>query len=289
MKKYKIALCLITRYQLEIDMQKYIEHYNSTGVTDIFVYDNESKSNIKNVCEKYNNVYYTFIDENYICKNPQHKIYTDFYNNHKNEYDYILCLDDDEYLWLNKKKYNDLQDFCEYMDKENIEQYILPWQYISYKDNERPYKRTNSMIEDCHYTYSDYFKNSKIEVGIKSIVSTKSDVYYSYVHYFTDINGNYKLWYNNKIYTTGEVIESRVSIDFREADIILFHYLHRSIEEWEIKMKGPSCDRVCNSLGEKYITIFKKSITIPNGYSEYINPFNQNKKTNELDLSIFIK
>ena len=63
---YRIALCLITRYQLPIDMQRYIEHYTNIGVTDIFVYDNESKSDIKSICDKFTNVFYTFIDEDHI-------------------------------------------------------------------------------------------------------------------------------------------------------------------------------------------------------------------------------
>ena len=285
---YRIALCLITRYQLPIDMQRYIEHYTNIGVTDIFVYDNESKSDIKSICDKFTNVFYTFIDEDYICKNPQHKIYTDFYNQHKNDYDYILCLDDDEYLWLNSKKYKDLHEFCNYLDKENIEQYILPWQYISYKDNERPYKRSNSMIEDCHYTYPSYFQNNKKDTCFKSIVSTKSSAVYSYVHYFTDIDGNYKLWYDDKVYYTNDIVDSHIYVDFRIADVKLFHYLQRSLEEWEIKMTGPSCDnRAYKNLKEKYIKTFKQPATISIGYTEYINPFNTNKQTNELDLSIF--
>lgn len=84
---------IITRYfQTAIDFNEWYWHHRNLGIDQIRVYDAGVPFDLRAECAKYQ-LEYTYV------KSPiQYKIYTDYIKT--TDADFVLPLDDDEYLWI---------------------------------------------------------------------------------------------------------------------------------------------------------------------------------------------
>lgn len=128
----KVAVCCIGRQENRY-INEFVNHYLSLGVDKIFIYDNnhDGEEHFEDVIpssllkEKIEIIDYR---NQSIC---QLKSYQDCYNKHNNEYDWILFIDCDEYLYMNG--FNNIKDFLS-QDKFNNYQ-LLHVNWMVYSDN----------------------------------------------------------------------------------------------------------------------------------------------------------
>lgn len=106
----KIGLCAIGRLENRYAVE-FVEWYKSIGFNKIFIYDNnhDGEEHFEDVLQSY--IVDGFVEiTNFRNKNTcQLNAYTDCYNKHKDEYDWLAFFDFDEYLIL--KKDNNIQSF----------------------------------------------------------------------------------------------------------------------------------------------------------------------------------
>lgn len=220
----KVGLCVIGRFE-NIYAVEYVEWYKKLGFDKIFIYDNNRDGE-----EYFEDVLQSFIDDGFVeitdFRNKgicQLEAYTDCYNKHKNEYDWIAFFDFDEYLVL--KKDNDIHSFLKGF--EGFQCVKINW--MVYTDNDlvfydkRPLNErfTTPMDFDKCIQYSFPENNH-----VKSIVKCDID------------NFN---WYGNPHIPT--CVENACNAEGEKSDITAFqpynfdvaylkHFITKTIEEW---------------------------------------------------------
>ena len=102
----KVATCTICRLE-NIYIKEFVDHYKALGVDHMYIYDNNlpSTENISDVLQSYiDNDFVTVINYQDQEKHPMGdaliSAFTDCWETNKNEYDWILFLDNDEFLIL---------------------------------------------------------------------------------------------------------------------------------------------------------------------------------------------
>lgn len=266
----KSAVCLITKAYLPIDIITFVNHYITyCGFNDIIIYDNESSCcNIAELFKNNNNVIVNYLsDEEKMQYNQcQIVIYNQCLAKYKNDYDFIAFFDDDEFLWINKSKYNSINEYLENLYNRNILQFCIPWRYISYKDNEKPQFRKDSMINDMHYINN---KNTDFTC-VKSIVSTKLNIYECALHLFKNYDNCYYNECNSELKWN-----VYIDVNYDKCNFILYHYFHRSYDEWSRKLKLPGLDETSKTRYDAIIARNGLSMLDHKNfnYNTYINLF----------------
>lgn len=256
----------------------FIYHYQIyCGFDAIYLYINDIKTSyyekLRNI-----NVYIEYIDDAQLKKENkfQQQLYTNFMKQYSQKYDYIFFVDDDEFLWINKQKYKNINDFLSIcQEKKNILSYGIPWKYISYKTDHHPYTRTDHFIKNCFYTL-----DNTTGTCIKSIVSTKifeqDPNTYSCCHYWKNI----KTWLDFKHYIINTHYLSDIKFINENHDLILYHYMVRTIEEWNRKLARVSPTQTTLTMKDEMLTYMLNEDSITNqifkNYNKYINPFGYN-------------
>lgn len=98
------AMCL-TRYLDVVSLKEWIEHHLNIGFEHIHIFDNESTYDCKGICDAYGEkVTYDFIP-GYA---RHYKLYDDYVNSGRCKAEWIMAIDDDEYLELNNTRCSDI-------------------------------------------------------------------------------------------------------------------------------------------------------------------------------------
>ena len=113
-KKVKVCLCTLGKNENKY-IKEFAEHYQKLGVDKIFLHDN---NDISEKSEKFENVLSEYIKNNFIeiidyrgKIAPQMDIYDECYKKHKNDFNWFMFFDIDEFLHL--KDYNNIKDFLD--------------------------------------------------------------------------------------------------------------------------------------------------------------------------------
>ncbi len=140
MSKYYV--CCIARGELKY-IREFVEHYLSLGFTKVIIYDNNFGDE-----ERYDNVLKDYIDQDCVeivdfrdRVQAQNAAYNDCYAKRKNEFDWILFADADEFLILNK--HHTIDEFLQ--DKKDYECVLVNWQTMT--DNNLIYYENKPLME----------------------------------------------------------------------------------------------------------------------------------------------
>lgn len=118
--KYKSEALCLTRWSNEHWLKEWIEHHLEIGFDHIHIMDNMSDYPCKEICNTYGNkVSYEYIDGNA----RHYKLFDDYINSERCKSEWIMPIDDDEYLIPNK-------DIC------NTVHELIGWFLNKYPDDQ---------------------------------------------------------------------------------------------------------------------------------------------------------
>ena len=240
-----VALCVIGRLENRYAVE-FVDWYKNLGFDKIFIYDNNFGDE-----EHFEDVLQSYIDDGFIevtdCRNKtayQINAYTDCYNKHKNEYDWIAFFDFDEFLVL--KKDGDIKSFLSHFD--GFQCVKINW--MIYTDNDlvrsdyRPLNErfTEPMEYDKCVQY-DFPDNNHV----KSILKCNIDNF-NWVG-----NPHIPSMITNACNTKGEKSSNDAFQPYDFDVAYLKHFVTKTIEEWvNVKFKRGTAD-------VSYDTFFKKN------------------------------
>lgn len=239
----KVYLCALAKNE-HLYINEWVEHYLKIGVDKIFIYDNDDKGT------KYIG---DFIDKNYLQRvkiinargihfdNMQGKFYTNFYKVEKDNFDWCIFCDIDEFLMgiQNIKAFLSQQKFDIY------KQIRVKWKLFG-DDDLIERDMTQKVVDTFHneITYSmnrDLTKQIKLENQGKAIVKGHQNcIVFNSVHF---ADSDKKIL--PSCLPSGNICFSGVQIkeDYSHEKVFLNHYMTKSLSEF-IKQKSKRTDAV---------------------------------------------
>lgn len=156
-KKYFSEIVLLTRSYYPEELQCWLQWYlDILHIDHIVIFDNESTIDVKSIIELYSDK----IEYHYIHGWPnQHRIYTEYSKESQSQW--MVALDDDEYLYLSDKYNYSIQKFLEYFSTKYHKNKIYPlWLNMLSKD---PIEKREDLYINTHtcYSYRAYLNISK--------------------------------------------------------------------------------------------------------------------------------
>lgn len=236
----KVAIVAIARLENDY-INEWVGHHLGIGVDHIYVYDNSSSEEEK-LCgalyEKYNDR--VTIIPAYDKSQYQMPAYKDAYHKYGKEYDYLIYIDIDEFIMLQKDK--TIGEFVSRLP-EDCECYRMNW--VMYGDSGIVNRDVSSSV------VKDFVKpsfNNKRNSTTKSIVKGGLEgIDFISVHYpirnVRGVKSNLKTYYGNMIDITSSLPIDKKSLNIHRTDhtfIKLNHYITKSIGEFICqKMRRP--------------------------------------------------
>lgn len=214
-------------------------HLDIIKFDHIHVFDNESLIDIKSICDSYDHrVSY----EKIIGWPDQYALYNRYINNESKAW-WVLPIDDDEFLYVDKKYLHNINNFIsqnEFINKNNIHKLCIGWRNLFPQTFIE--SRTKPIIENA-IAWSD--EACKIwqsgNCPVKTLVWTGQQYDWVDRDGFHKTHNPFTVGKNEQSYTlNGEIIlHSKQSYPTRGTEpLILYHYQYKSNNEWVWKCKN---------------------------------------------------
>ena len=250
----KITIVCIQKHE-ENYINEWLDHHINLGVDHIFICDNNESSYENKISDFINDKFNDKISIiNYNDVFPiQLKAYNDIYNKYKNEYDWFIFIDIDEFIFIPETN-NDIKLFLSQKKFDNYQSISIGW--LIYDDNDNVYYENKPLKE----RFTRYINPNKF-THCKSITRGKinSNIGIS-AHIAHNCN---RCLYNGTEFNSNDI---NIPTDNYLNVCYIKHFMYKSIEEHCNKLiKGGA------NLGSSY------SITRFNPYNFFI----RNKKTDE--------
>ena len=169
------ALCL-TKFMNHSDMKEWLEwHLDSVGFDHIHVINNDSKFDLESLCLSFKDK----VSYEEIHYHPrQYKLY-DFYINNVSKSDWIMPIDDDEYLEISKE-FSSVTDVISYYKEQmpDMEMLAVRWKHLF--PSKFKTERTGKVLEYCtreHQTLASTFQREG-DRGVKALVHRSGKIHY---------------------------------------------------------------------------------------------------------------
>lgn len=253
----KTCICCIIKNTPDYLLKEFINYHFELGIDQIYclvdigsnpVYEDERVTYLQ-VCDIPFQDYTQYTNTKKDCV-KQLSIYNWFFFTYKDQYDFILYLDDDEFLHFDLKYLN------LFTDEECI---IIPW-HLQVSNKLFSDERLDNFHQFRFSSNSEYSANTFKGCVVKSIVNTKKCPYIKNVHYASE-NGKFTCPIQDQILnkTYYEKID--------DSALYINHYYIRSFEEWVSRVY----DR-----GDLFQRITQFNYLIPNrGLIDYYILFNK--------------
>ena len=222
----KVAICAVAKYEKNYIVE-WVEHYKNLMFDYIYIYNNDelNDNSLYEVLDVYvKNKFVEIIDiRNEFVKQTQR--YTECYNNHSNEFDYMLFVDIDEFLVLDVKYNNDIHNFLNDEKFANADCIRIPWMIID--DN------NIITINDNNYSITRFKDTGKMTAACKAICKTKIPS--------IEITPHGPLYLENTVDSNGDLCnngsdKNLLAIDLAKRPIqtntYLKHYIYKTLEEY---------------------------------------------------------
>ena len=142
--RYRTEAMLLTKHLNPDDLKEWLEwHVNGCGFDRIHIFDNESDYDVRKVCEPFGErVTYELIEGH----PRQYKLY-DEYVNWKSQAEWIVPIDDDEYLDI--REFNNVSDAIRYYEEKfpHLGMLAVRWKHLFPKDFHE--ERSGRVLEYC--------------------------------------------------------------------------------------------------------------------------------------------
>ena len=272
--KVTSEVVLITKSYLKCDIISWVDHYlNWCGFDHVKIVDNDTTCcNIAELFKNNEKVEVIFLADKDKYDFLQTRLYKEFVE--KNEiYTYQFFCDDDEYLWFNKNKYSTINDYLTKLNKRLVYAFAIPMVNISYKSTEVPDKRKRPMKEECFYVNDLYYTDNNClmyKSFIHRYLKGFGPIVFNTPHFVSTFKTTLP---DNRRVSPAIFQDYFIQTNPSTMDIKLFHYFHRSLSEWEEKLKRNRIDVEQNKTYKTAPT--DGQIKYPDsGYTQYLNPFN---------------
>ena len=270
----KVAIVAIARLENDY-INEWIEHHLDIGVNHIYIYDNSSQTEEKII----GIIHDEYLDRvtvipAYNKSQFQMPAYKEAYEKFGKIYNYIIYIDIDEFIMLQKDK--TINEFVERLP-EDCECYRMNWEI--YGDSDIVNRDTSSsVIKD----FKKPSENKKRNTVTKSIIKGGlTNITFDSVHYAirnkNGIRSNLKTYYGNMVDITKTLPIDKKSLNINLTDytfIKLNHYITKSICEFICqKMRRP--DAAWNyerNIDKDFFAYNKKT-------NEKIDTYNRSKTT----------
>lgn len=220
----KSEVVLIAKFYRIFDAIEWVRHYTKLGFDHITIYDNETE------CFDVSSLEAIFPNLT-VCRLNGRVSQCDIYNMHRKqhkEYDWIFFCDDDEFLYLDRSKYLNINEFLKTIPPF-IKQYGVWWKYMSYANGVVPDDRLIGRVTE-------------------EMVYTDNDVYLTHLKVFVrnDVTECFHVPHNVDgcdTYTVDGLAEGPATFRNPINDFIcLHHYYRRSKKETDEKMERNRID-----------------------------------------------
>lgn len=243
----KVYLCALAKNE-HLYINEWVKHYIDLGFDKIFIFDNDDKNspNIKD-----------FISSNFLnkCrvinargihrKNMQGEFYSNFYNIEKDNFDWCLFCDIDEFL----VGIDNIKSFLNKPIFSGTQQIRVKWKLFG-DDNKIERDMSKGVMESFKKEITsplskDLTTTCKLHNQGKSIVKGRlNDIYFDSVHFATNRK---KMTILPSVLPSGKKCFSGVEIkeDYSNESVFLNHYMTKSLSEF-VKQKMNRTDAVFN-------------------------------------------
>lgn len=168
-----LAILLTKYFHNGADFHEWCQHHFSIGIDHVHVFDNESGFDLLSECNKYGDR----ISYEKVVNPRQYQLYTNFIKGC--DADYVMPIDDDEYLWVSAKLHNIKTAITYYMEKlGQLDVFGIRWLYRFPKKFHT--ERIGSVMDYCTQE-NDYLATRFYGYGdrtIKCLVKKESFVRY---------------------------------------------------------------------------------------------------------------
>lgn len=225
-----LHLVLLTKSYNQEDFNCWL-NYHLKLTSNIHIIDNESTINVNDSRIKS----YTKIEG----WPDQYRLYDDILNNNRFDFkdnDYVLFLDDDEYLWYNNEKFDNIEQAITFYFK-SLDSLLLPQILMS---NKHFCKKRDKILP----LFSTFRRNDFSSQG-KSIIRFNISAKYKFKHNLVE-QGHVPLINNIRL---SDVVSNKsgtntskttYGITGYDCDLRLYHYHIKSQEDWDIKFSRGS-------------------------------------------------
>lgn len=162
----KVGIIAIAKNEA-LYIREWVEHHLDLGFDTIIIADNDDTFLLPGIID-----YPAVIHENYCgIDKVQTKAYTELYEKYQSQFDWLLFIDCDEFVMLDKE-YKDIQDFLDGFDCDVVR---INWKVFSDNDalDTLGDYRVVERFRDPYYTSADTFVksfiNTRIELGERKI------------------------------------------------------------------------------------------------------------------------
>lgn len=233
----KVYVCALAKNE-HLYINEWVAHYVKLGFDKIYIYDNDDldvKPSYKFIDKAYNNKVVIVDIRGKHYDNIQGKMYSEFYNFHKNDFDWCLFCDIDEFL----TGIDNIKVFLSRHYFKNFEQIRVKWKLFG-DDNLIERDMTKGVMETFNKEVTNSLMwnlkdKSTLEKQGKAIVKGHlNNIVFNSVHYANYVNRNMLF----SCLPSGVKCNSGVSIneDYSKECIYLNHYMTKSLSEF-IKQK----------------------------------------------------
>lgn len=229
----KVYVCALAKNE-HLYINEWVAHYVKLGVDKIYIYDNDDldvKPSYKFIDKAYNDKVVIVDIRGKHYDNIQGKMYREFYNLHKNDFDWCLFCDIDEFL----TGIDNIKAFLSRHCFKNFEQIRVKWRLFG-DDNLIERDMNKSVMETFKKEITepltkDLKNKCKLHNQGKSFVKGGlNGIVFNSVHFANFINGRLLA----SVLPSGRKCQSGVEIleDYSNESVFLNHYMTKSLSEF---------------------------------------------------------
>lgn len=169
------AICL-TKYTNLKDMKEWLDwHLFRCQFNHVHIIDNESSYNLENLCKQYHNK----VSYEFIAGHPRQYLLYNNYINNKSDADWIIPIDDDEYLEISNE-FNSVSEVLNYYESKfkNLNMLAVRWKHLFPKKFHT--ERTGAVLNYCteqNYELAASFQNYG-DTGLKTFIKRTGKIHY---------------------------------------------------------------------------------------------------------------
>ena len=162
----KVGIIAIAKNEA-LYIREWVEHHLDLGFNSIIIADNDDTFLLPGIID-----YPAVIHEDYTgIDKVQTKAYTELYNKYRKDFDWLLFIDCDEFVMLDKE-YKDIQDFLDGFDSDVVR---INWKVFSDNDaldtigDYRVVERFRDPYMTSADTFAKSFINTRVDLGNRKV------------------------------------------------------------------------------------------------------------------------